>query len=253
MWNWMKLPRSLNRMRNILRQGNMQRQPEINGEMSKPTEFVKNKIKYNIFSYFNEYDTFSKSLMFSTDSVWVSSGPNLHVLLVVMVPDFLVLLLLVCDVILHHNDLVVFGDVSFRQLSVIDVDLAVHFQVFVLKADQILIKLMSLDWNWTVVIEEQIEKWNVFGISVILKTEWLFSDVKHQVTIESEENFWRGVLSSFFNFISNILDFDVNILETSFSLQTHTDCTVDFYSCKWIRIIFSTKSLFNLLFCLDFL
>lgn len=47
----------------------MQRQPEINGEMSKPTEFVKNKIKYNIFSYFNEYDTFSKSLMFSTDSV----------------------------------------------------------------------------------------------------------------------------------------------------------------------------------------
>lgn len=156
--------------------------------------------------------------MFGSDSVRESSCPDFHVLSVEVVPNLLVLMFIIYNVIFHHNDFIMSANEFLRNLSVINMNLTIHLHILILHSDQILIVFVSLDWDRAVVIKEQVEKWNVFCISVILETEWLFSDIEHHITEESEENFWRSELSSLFDLISDILDFYINILEASFSL-----------------------------------
>lgn len=154
--------------------------------------------------------------MFSTDSIWVTSGPYLHVFSIVVVPDLLIFLFLVGDIIFHHHDLIVSCDVLFRNPSVVNMDLTKHFHVFVLESDQVLVEFVSLDWNWTVVVEEKVEQGNVLSLSIILETEGLVSDVEHQVTEKPEEYLWWSVFSCFLNLISHILYLDIDILQAPF-------------------------------------
>jgi hypothetical protein len=96
--------------------------------------------------------------MFSADSVRVSSGPDSHVLSVIIVPDLGVFLLLVGNVVFHDNNLVVSTNVSIWNSSVINVDLSVHFEVLILESDQILVIFMTLDGNGAVVIKVQVKQ-----------------------------------------------------------------------------------------------
>lgn len=162
-------------------------------------------------------------------------------------PDLLVLLFLVGDIVLHHNHLVLAGNISFRDSSIVNVNLTIHFHVLVLETHQILVIFVSLDWDRAVVVKEKVEERNVLSISVVFETERLFSDIEHEVSEESEENFRRSVFASLLNFIGNILDLDINVLEASFGLKTHTDGAVDFDSGKWERIVIRTELFLQLI------
>ena len=131
-------------------------------------------------------------------------------------PDLLIFLFLVGDIIFHHHDLIVSCDVLLRNSSVVNMDLTKHFHVFVLESDQVLVEFVSLDWNWTVVVEEKVEQGNVLSLSIVLETEGLVSDVEHQVTEKPEEYLWWSVFSCFLNLISHILYLDIDILQAPF-------------------------------------
>jgi hypothetical protein len=111
----------------------------------------------------------SVSLIFSADSVLVSSFPYSHVLPVEVVPYLLVLYLFGGRLVPHNDYFVILCNVSFRDSSVVQMHLTVHLHILVMQTHQILVVFVSLQRNRTVIVEEQIEQRDVFCFSVILQ------------------------------------------------------------------------------------
>lgn len=93
------------------------------------------------------------SLVLCSDSVRKASGPDPHVLFIVVVPNLFVLFLFIRDVVFHYHYFVMSSDISLGNLSVVDMNLTVHLHVVVLETHQVLVVFVSLHWNRTVVVE----------------------------------------------------------------------------------------------------
>jgi hypothetical protein len=72
-------------------------------------------------------------------------------------PNLFVLLLHTTDLFPHHHHLILFCDVPLRNFPVIQVHLSIHLHVLICNAHYVLVVLVSLDWNWRVKVEKQVE------------------------------------------------------------------------------------------------
>ena len=152
--------------------------------------------------------------MFRSNSISISSQPYFFISSIKILPNLFVFLLLswIWNLLFHHYDFILSSNVFLRQFSMIEMNLSVHFLIIVIQTNDVFVILMSFQWNWTVIVEEQVEQRNIFSISVVLETQRLLSDFKHTIAIESKENFWRSIFSCLLYFICHILDFYINIL-----------------------------------------
>jgi hypothetical protein len=134
-------------------------------------------------------------------------------------PDLNILYLIVGrKLIPHHHHLIIFSNIPFRDLLVVDMHLPVHFYVFVVQAHHVLVVLMTLDWNRTVVVEKQVEQRYVLSVLVVHHAQRLFSDLEHHVTEVPEKYLWRCVLALLLNFLCHIFHLYVNVLQASLGL-----------------------------------
>lgn len=111
-------------------------------------------IKYQKIFYLLIFLLLSFFFKSDMDSIWISSVPYLHILLVEIIPDFFIFRLIKVNCIFHNNYFIIFCYVSLRNLPMIEMHLTIHFQVLISKTHQIFIILMSFQWNWGVVIEK---------------------------------------------------------------------------------------------------
>jgi hypothetical protein len=87
----------------------------------------------------------------------ISSSPYFHVLAIEVIPNLIVLMLHTTDLISHHDDLILSSNITLTNFSMIEMHLAIHLEILVLAAHQILIELMSLDGNGRIVVEKQVK------------------------------------------------------------------------------------------------
>lgn len=160
------------------------------------------------------------------------------------------------DFFLHDHDLVLFGNVLFREFPVVEVHLSIHLQVFVLEPNQILIVLVSLQRDRAVVIEKEVEQRDILRVPVILETERLVDHVEHVVPVKPEEHLRSSVLSGLLYLLSHVLDLDVNVLEAPLRLEAQADRTVYFDSVQCEGVVFLPESSLQFLLvlhCFQFL
>ena len=150
--------------------------------------------------------------------VRVPPPPDFHILTIEILPNFFILMFHGTDLIPHDNNLIILANIPLRYFPMIQMHLAIHFQILVLASYNVLVEFMSLDGYGWVVVEEQVKQGYVLGVAVVFQTQGLLPDLEHEITIEPEKNLRWCVLARLLDLIRYILYLYINVLQTPFSL-----------------------------------
>ena len=124
----------------------------------------------------------------------------------------------------HDHYFLVLLEVHLWNPSVVEENVAevsaVGERRFLLEADQVLSEVVSLEEDWRVVLEVEVEERNHLSITVTLKVgEGFLPDLKHNITVVLEEDFRRGILSFLPDLLNDIVHTHIDVMQCSLGLE----------------------------------
>jgi hypothetical protein len=139
----------------------------------------------------------------------------------------------------HDDHFLIFLDVFARNATVVDLHVAKvscsFTRLVVVKTCEVHVIVGSLEENGRVEVEVEVEKGDVLGVTIVLQgRKGLVSDLGQYVSLEFEEHLRRSVLPFLFDFIENVINLDVDILEDSLSLETQREERVGFCLLEFV-------------------